>query len=787
MKRTVALILALALIILSAAFVCVADGEGNYPQITNLTPISGGFKINYTASDDAVYYRVFSKTDGTWKALGTTPNTYFECKNLTDRQEYTFTVRGLNENGEYSTDFDSQGFTQSYYNPPVLRALNCTQSGLKLDWEKIEDIDYYDVFLKTSAGWKLLAHTTDTTYTDNTVTSGKQYTYTVKGVTADDSAGLTYHDVKGISRVFIATPEISSFKNLANGTSLTWNKCAGASSYRVFVKTANGWKKLADTSSNTYTHKNLKNNTLYTYTVRALGKAGNTSAIDNAGSANKFFSVPKLISAVPAYGGMRISWNSVGGVNEYTVFSKTASGWKKLAVCDTNTYLDNTAVSGKQYTYTVKCSKNSGANGLSYHDAKGVTGTYVAAPEISGFENLADSVKINIKKSVGAYSYKVFVKTANGWKAIASTKTLTANHKGVKNNVLYTYTVRAMDKNGKYVSACNPTGKANRFFAPPAINSLTHSGTANTLEWDENNYVSSYRVYKKVYGGAWAVLADINECTYTDNALQSNVLYTYTLRYFDNAKKPVSSIISNTKYYYNGAVANGKITYNGKTLGFTNGVILKGLVKQNGKYYFYNANGILQKNGIVGTSKAYYYADKNGVIDMTFRDAVKYKNTLWIVQNGKAKKVVSEYDKTLYRAFVMVRACTNKSMTKEQKLLASFRYIQKITVEKNPRIPHYTGKNWHLIYANDIFVNKTGNCMSYGAAFAFMAKAIGYTDVYCCNSGGHGWAEVNHLVYDPEWDIHHKNSFYGISYDAKCGNDYKGAISAGYWWMRVKI
>ena len=77
--------------------------------------------------------------------------------------------------------------------------------------------------------------------------------------------------------------------------------------------------------------------------------------------------------------------------------------------------------------------------------------------------------------------------------------------------------------------------------------------------------------------------------------------------------------------------------------------------------------------------------------------------------------------------------------------------------------------------------------MSYGAAFAFMAKAIGYTDVYCCNSGGHGWAEVNHLVYDPEWDIHHKNSFYGISYDAKCGNDYKGAISAGYWWMRVKI
>lgn len=788
MKKIVALILTVFLALSCVVFICVADGEGNYPQITDLTPISGGFKINYTACDDAVSYRVFSKSDSGWKALGTTTETSFECKNLKDKTQYTFTVRGLDENGEYSTDFDSQGFSQTYYNPPKLSSLTCAQAGLKLTWDKIDGIDYYKVFLKTADGWKFSALTNQNSFTDTSPVSGKVYTYTVKGVNADGSVNLTYHDVKGISAKFVAAPKITAFTNLANGTKITWNKCAGASAYRVFMNTSKGWKKLADTTSCTYTHKNLKNNFTYIYTVRAIDKAGKyVSACRIPGSYNTFFSVPKLTGAVPAYGGMKVSWNKVAGVKEYTVFRKSAEGWKKIAVCNTNTYTDKNVASGKQYTYTVRCSKDSGKTGISWYNSKGIKGTYVAAPQITGFENLNNSVKINVKKSAGAYSYRFFIKTAKGWKAFSTSKALSATHKGVKNNTLYTYTVRAIGKNGKYVSAAAP-GTSNRFFAPPAITSVTFSETGSTVEWNNNTYISNYRLYKKTYGGSWTSLADTTQNSYKDESVENGKLYTYTLRYLDTNKKPISYALTNTKYYYNGALANGKINYAGKTLNFTNGLILKGLVKQNGKYYFYNSEGILQKNGIVGNSKTgYYYANKNGVIDMTFRDGIKYKNTLWIVQNGKAKKVTTEYDKTLYRAFVMVRACTNKSMTKEQKLLASFRYIQKITVERNPRIPHYTGKNWHLIYANDIFVNKTGNCMSYGAAFAFMAKAIGYTDVYCCNSGGHGWAEVNHLVYDPEWDIHHKNSFYAISYDAKCGNDYKGAISAGYWWMRVKI
>ena len=65
------------------------------------------------------------------------------------------------------------------------------------------------------------------------------------------------------------------------------------------------------------------------------------------------------------------------------------------------------------------------------------------------------------------------------------------------------------------------------------------------------------------------------------------------------------------------------------------------------KYYFYNSTGFLQKNGIVGNSKTgYYYANKNGVIDFSVRAGIKYNNAQWLILNGKAKKVATEYDKS---------------------------------------------------------------------------------------------------------------------------------------------
>lgn len=125
-------------------------------------------------------------------------------------------------------------------------------------------------------------------------------------------------------------------------------------------------------------------------------------------------------------------------------------------------------------------------------------------------------------------------------------------------------------------------------------------------------------------------------------------------------------------------------------------------------------------------------------------------------------------------------------MTKKEKLKACFDFVK--TYPECSLRPHYMGMDWPVIYADDIFVSKTGNCFSYAAAFAYMAKAIGYGEVYCCNSGGHGWAEIDGLVYDPEWSKHdHLYSYYALSYDTHTDQDYKGAIAARRPWMHIKI
>ena len=157
--------------------------------------------------------------------------------------------------------------------------------------------------------------------------------------------------------------------------------------------------------------------------------------------------------------------------------------------------------------------------------------------------------------------------------------------------------------------------------------------------------------------------------------------------------------------------------------------------------------------------------------------------------NGKSMEGMSpESLATLLRAQAVVAGITNDSMTREEKLRVCFDYVKAAYPEIKPRIPHYLGMDWPVIYANDMFVNGAGNCCSYAAAFAYMAKAIGYEEVYCCNSGEWVWAEIDGLIYDPEWSKwHHVYNYFALSYDTPTDQGYKGAIGAGKPWMRVKI
>ena len=215
----------------------------------------------------------------------------------------------------------------------------------------------------------------------------------------------------------------------------------------------------------------------------------------------------------------------------------------------------------------------------------------------------------------------------------------------------------------------------------------------------------------------------------------------------------------------------------------------EGFVTTDDKMYYYR-DGQMVTNAIVGNEEeGYFYADENGVIDLNYCNGVNIDGQDWNVINGKATLAESESDLTLNRALQAVAQCTNSSMSKQEKLRAAFDYIKTAYLEGVRHDPPYKELDWPIVYANDIFVYGKGDCFSYGAAFAFMGKALGCSDCYACNSGGHGWAEIEGLVYDPEWDMHYPEyNHFAVDYD---NNDtdvnYKRGIEPGADYMHVAV
>ncbi|MDO5423141.1 MAG: transglutaminase domain-containing protein [Eubacteriales bacterium] len=211
----------------------------------------------------------------------------------------------------------------------------------------------------------------------------------------------------------------------------------------------------------------------------------------------------------------------------------------------------------------------------------------------------------------------------------------------------------------------------------------------------------------------------------------------------------------NGKTYYmkwNGVRKTGWGNFKGGRAYFgTNGVMRKGVQKIGSKYYFFSDSGYLL-TGYQTKGNTTYYVNSKGQIVKSLT-----------IENGQATghdskgKALSTADTARFEAEVHARAIvaqiTNDGMTEAQKLRACFDWVMKKPYATIRTFSNFDG--WPAVYANDHFVKGRGNCQSDAAAFAYLAKALGYTEVYVCvdsdgtGGAGHSWAEIQGLVYDP--------------------------------------
>ena len=349
------------------------------PQLLGVETSQEGLTVSWSPVDDASGYRVYYKggAQKSWKAVANTTATSWTFTKAEYNTAYTFTVRALDADGKVASSYDGKGVSAVYKFAPKVYAV-AEASKITVTWDEVPNAAKYRVYIKGGQ------YTKYTVYGDATKLwcaysagqPGEVYSFAVRPYNAQKQF---ISDSGVASATFIVgVPEVTKLQNTATGIRLDWGAVKNAPKYRVFYKTAAGWRKLTDTTATNYTYTAAQSGETYTFTVRCISTDGKkfVSGYKSAGWTTKYIGMPKISSAANTANGVKLRWSAVAGAEKYRVFVKNNGRWVKLADTNALTYTHTAAVSGTAYTYTVRCINADGTAYTSAYDGTGKTITY---------------------------------------------------------------------------------------------------------------------------------------------------------------------------------------------------------------------------------------------------------------------------------------------------------------------------------------------------------------------------------------------------------------------------
>lgn len=231
---------------------------------------SKGIYLKWTKIAGAEKYRIYRQTEGSskWKLLDTTKKTTFTDKTAKSGTKYYYRVRAV-----AGGDMSSYEVVGRYYlsTPKLISAKN-TVSGVKVHWGKVDGVQGYKIYRKTSekGDWKLIHTTTNKKayYTDKTAVSGKTYYYSVQAYYSKTKS--TYNKT-GLKRKYVEAPKVK-VKEYSKSIKLSWNDIDNADEYAIYRKASgeSKWTRITTTENLSYKDTAVKKGKTYSYRVRAV-------------------------------------------------------------------------------------------------------------------------------------------------------------------------------------------------------------------------------------------------------------------------------------------------------------------------------------------------------------------------------------------------------------------------------------------------------------------------------------------------------------------------------------
>ena len=198
------------------------------PSISKFTWYNGGVKITINKVTGVSKYRFFYKTGSSgWKKAGDITGSTFSFK-CTSGKTYAFTVRALNQYGQYVSDYNKTGKKYTYIAKPVISSISNSKSRtVKLTWKKVSNVDGYMIRYIDSSDNNNHHVEYKTVYIDHEPVVQSHWVYHYKYLTIKGANNVS-KTISGLKKISVYGFEVRSFKKVSGKNVYSpWSKRRG--------------------------------------------------------------------------------------------------------------------------------------------------------------------------------------------------------------------------------------------------------------------------------------------------------------------------------------------------------------------------------------------------------------------------------------------------------------------------------------------------------------------------------------------------------------------------------
>ena len=367
---------------------CGYSYKDNYTPALKLTELTGvkvktqgstSLTLAWDKNASASGYVVEQYKGGKWTQIAKTSSNAtvtYTVNGLKVDTTYTFRIKGYVVSGttEYSSEYTRLAAKTRIANVGTFKGSTVSDSAVKLDWSKNDKATGYVIEQYKGGKWTVLATTknnTTLTFTVKGLAEGTAYSFRIKSFrkTGSTTEFSEYTAIKAATLL----DGVSDFKVTSvtgSWITLEWAKNDKATGYSIEQYKGGKWTAIATTKNNTtlkFTVKGLKNDTTYSFRIRAYKTAGGVTAYSDyvriAGK-TRIPNVTKFTGSAVSASAVKLDWSENDKATGYVIEQYKGGKWTALATTKNNTTLTFTVkglAKGTTYSFRIKSFRKTGS------------------------------------------------------------------------------------------------------------------------------------------------------------------------------------------------------------------------------------------------------------------------------------------------------------------------------------------------------------------------------------------------------------------------------------------